>query len=131
MLLTAYEARPDAPLYQNPADSSDQDSDSPQKRDYRDVAKNDTFVPESAARLLHKRSIDHRSSELWHLSMLSWDTEIPFSDKHTFTDGVVHDPEHNLWASQWDDSQLGLGQTVYVMEAGWESGDVSTLRTCF
>lgn len=130
MLLTAYEAIPDAPLYQSPADSSDQDSDSPQKRDYRDVAKNDTIVAESAAQLRTKDPLTTGVRNYGNLSMLSWDTELPFSGKHTFPNGVVHDPSRNLWASQWDDSQLGLGQTVYVMEAGWESGDVSTLRTC-
>jgi len=62
--------------------------------------------------------------------MISWDTELTFSGKHTFDDGVVHDPDKNLWASQWDASELGDGQTIYIVETAWELDAVSDLRTC-
>lgn len=149
MLLTAYEARPDARKYGKPEPGEPEEGEpeegepeeeepearthqaSPQKRNDRDAARNETIVPETAARVLHKRSIDHRESELWHLSMLSWDPELPFSGTYTFPDGVLHDPENDVWSSQWDDSKLGLGQTIYVMEAGWELEAVSIVQTCF
>jgi hypothetical protein len=61
--------------------------------------------------------------------MMSWDTTLNFAGRYTFPDGIVHDPEHELWSSQWDKS-LGRGQTIYVVESDWPLNNVSTIWTC-
>lgn len=99
------------------------------KRDARVAAKNNTIVSGSEARLLRKRYTYHEQTANWHLSMMSWDESLNFVTRHTLSDGVVHDPNNEVWSSQWDTS-LGEGQTIYVVESDWPLNHVSTAWKC-
>jgi hypothetical protein len=87
----------------------------------RDVVGNAT-EPEH---VLGKRTVGDWFNAAWHLSMLTWPPAVPFNVPRDIRNhgSDPHDPDHNppgeKYAITADDS-WGQGQTVYIMDSGWD-----------
>ncbi|KAI0404682.1 hypothetical protein F4802DRAFT_217042 [Xylaria palmicola] len=88
----------------------------------RDVAGNAT----EPGHHLGKRTVRNWFNAAWHLSMLTWPPAIPFNVARDVLDhgpephDFDHDPPRDKYTITADDS-WGRGQTVYIMDSGWDS----------